>query len=162
MKNQPLNPTGGDDNVMTPEPLAKYIINYYNPTGKILDPCRGTGAFYDNYPGVDNDWCELSEGKDFFEYNEQVDWIITNPPFSQIRQFLKHSMTLAADIVFLCPLNHLLGLKARFRDIKYEGFGIKEVLFVDTPAKPWPQSGFQLGAVHLQADYTGDIKLSNL
>ena len=36
------------DLVMTPEYLAKDIINHFNPTGKILDQSRGIGAFYDN------------------------------------------------------------------------------------------------------------------
>ena len=45
----PPKNTPEKDIVMTPEYLAKEIINHYNPTGKILDPSRGEGAFYDNY-----------------------------------------------------------------------------------------------------------------
>ena len=26
----------------------------------------------------DVDWCEISEGKDFFDYNGKVDWIIAH------------------------------------------------------------------------------------
>ena len=37
------------DIVMTPVYLAKNIIEHFEPTGLILDPCRGEGAFYDNY-----------------------------------------------------------------------------------------------------------------
>ena len=37
---------------MTPEYLAKEIIEHFNPSGIILDPSRGTGAFYDNFPGI--------------------------------------------------------------------------------------------------------------
>ena len=42
--------------VMTPVYLAKEIIEHFNPTGRILDPCRGTGAFYDNF-NTDNKDC---------------------------------------------------------------------------------------------------------
>ena len=35
---------------MTPDYLAKEIIEHFNPSGKILDPSRGEGAFYDNFP----------------------------------------------------------------------------------------------------------------
>ena len=44
----PPKNTPDKDLVMTPEYLAKDIINHYNPQGLILDPARGEGAFYDN------------------------------------------------------------------------------------------------------------------
>ena len=62
------------DIVMTPVYLAKNIIEHFEPTGLILDPCRGEGAFYDNYNTDNKDWCELGEGNDFLEYNKKVDW----------------------------------------------------------------------------------------
>jgi DNA modification methylase len=37
------------------------------------------------------------------------------------------------------------------------GFGIKEVLLCPTPGPPWASSGFQLGAVHFQRGYKGQI-----
>lgn len=44
-----------------------------------------------------------------------------------------------------------------------ENFGIKEILFVPTPPKPWPQAGFALGAVHIQRGAKEDsIKFSYL
>src|SRR3546814_3116151 len=98
------------DVVMTPFELAKEIIEHYKPTGVILDPCKGTGAFT-----VDK-WCEITEGKDFFNYKEKVDWIITNPPWSKFKEFLIHSMHLSENIVFLSPINHFI-TKARLRFI---------------------------------------------
>jgi len=41
----PPKNTPDKDIVMTPEYLAKDIIQHYEPKGLILDPCRGTGAF---------------------------------------------------------------------------------------------------------------------
>ena len=102
----PPKNTPEKDIVMTPEYLAKEIIEHFNPTGRILDPCRGEGAFYDNYPGDDNDWCELGEGKDFLQYQKKVDWIITNPPWSKMQKFLAHGMQIADNIVYLTTINH--------------------------------------------------------
>lgn len=157
-----LNPNGGNDKVYTPDYLAKQIVEYFNPTGKILEPSCGEGIFLKYLP-KETDWCEIDKGKDFFEYNtENIDWIITNPPFSKIRKFLLHSYKLKVkNIVFLCPLNHIMGLKARFNDMKDNNYKIKEIVLINTP-KEFPQSGFQWGINHIQLNYQGDIKLSNL
>ena len=80
----PAHNTPDKDIVMTPHKLAREIIEYYKPTGRVLDPCRGEGAFYENFPeDTERDWCELAEGRDFLSYEKQVDWIITNPPWSK-------------------------------------------------------------------------------
>ena len=155
----PPTNTPEKDIVMTPEYLAVEIINHFAPTGVILDPSRGTGAFYDNFPGEDHEWCELGEGKDFLTYNHKVDWIITNPPWSKMQQFLAHGMKVADNIVYLTTINHYT-TKRRIRDMRENNFAIKEIYCVPTPKNPWPQLGFQLAAVHTQRDYKGDIKFS--
>jgi hypothetical protein len=73
------------------------------------------------------------------------------------KQFLQHAYRVADDIVFLITLHHIFDLRSRIADMEGAGFGIKEVLLCETPEKPWPQSGFQLGAVHLQRNYRGTI-----
>ena len=147
------------DLVMTPDYLAVEIINHFAPTGVILDPSRGTGAFYDNFPGDNNVWCELGEGKDFLTYTDKVDWIITNPPWSKIQQFLLHGMEISDNIVYLTTINHYT-TKRRIREMRQHNFAIKEIYCVPTPKNPWPQLGFQLAAVHTQRGYTGGITMS--
>ncbi len=44
MGNQ-LIPKGGNDCVQTPKKLAKDIVKHFNPTGNILEPCKGDGNF---------------------------------------------------------------------------------------------------------------------
>jgi len=147
------------DVVYTPKFLAKQIIDHYNPSGIILEPCKGDGAFYDFLP-EGSPWCEISLGKDFYEYTDKVDWIITNPPWSILRPFLGHAMKIQADnIVFLFNFNALM-TKARLRDIISNGYGIAEIYCVDTPSTEetgWPQAGFQLGAVNIKRGHTGPI-----
>lgn len=149
------------DIVYTPEEWAVDIIEHFSPAGVLLDPCMGDGAFYNNFPGHNtlHHWCELSKGKDFFDFNTKVDWIISNPPWSKIKEFLIHSMTIANDIVYLITINHYT-TKARLRLIKEGGFGIKEIYCVKTPPKPWPQSGFQTAAMHISKGWEGEITLS--
>lgn len=158
MKFQPDVNYESNDVVQTPLELAGRIVKHFNPTGRLLEPCKGDGNFLHFMPGAS--WCEISEGRDFFNWEMPVDWIITNPPWSKIRSFLQHSMTLASDIVFLITVNHIW-TKARIRDIKQAGFGIKEICLVEMP-KTFPQSGFQLGAIHLQRGWDGNITLSDI
>jgi len=155
----PPKNTPEKDIVMTPEYLAKEIIEHYNPSGVILDPSRGTGAFYDNFNTDEKDWCELAEEKDFLTYDKKVDWIITNPPWSKMRDFMLHGMKVADNIVYLTTINHYT-TKRRIREMRENNFAIKEIYCVPTPTKPWPQLGFQLAAVHTQRGYNGGITMS--
>ncbi|NJL19363.1 MAG: hypothetical protein HC901_03615 [Bdellovibrionaceae bacterium] len=109
-------------------------------------------------PGAE--WCEIKEGRDFFEWEEPVDWIITNPPWSQVRAFLGHAMEVADHIVFLMTVNHAW-TKARVRDVRTRGFGMREIALLDMPPE-FPQSGFQLGAMYYQRGWKGAIALSDL
>lgn len=147
------------DIVMTPVWLAKDIISHFNPSGIILDPSRGEGAFYNNFNTDTKEWCELGEGKDFLTYQTQVDWIITNPPWSKMQEFLVQGMKVSKNIVYLTTINHYT-TKRRIRDMRENNFAIKEIYCVPTPKKPWPQLGFQLAAVHTQKDYSGNILMS--
>lgn len=143
-----LVPKNGNDTVYTPNQLALTIVKALNPKGLILEPCSGGGAFVRAFEkqGLEYISCEIDKGSDFFDFKDRVDWVITNPPWSQARKFLQHSMSVADNIAFLITINHFLALKARFRDMKEKGFWVSEVLLCDTP-KEFPQSGFQLGVV---------------
>jgi hypothetical protein len=166
---RPLAPKGGNDRVYTPPALAKAIVDHFNPATSacVLEPCAGPigkQAFVDALIDYDLGWCELDEGTDFFTRSPtsfRYDWVITNPPWSKLRAFLKKSMECSNNVVFLCLVNAFF-MKARLKDMADAGFGMKEILFVPTPPKPWPQTGFALGAVHIQRGYTGNVTLSKL
>lgn len=106
------------DVVYTPDELAKNIWDHYSPQfgklEKFLEPCRGDGAFYKLMP-KNSDWCEIQEEKDFMEYEGNPSWLITNPPWSKIRQFMEKAFELRTDnVVFLCNFNAFT-TKARLR-----------------------------------------------
>ena len=164
MKYQANRNYKSDDVVMTPEPIAKMLVEHFKPTGKVLEPCKGTGNFLKAIKGYGQNvsalWCEIKEGKDFMDFNENVDWIITNPPWSKIRPFLNKSMEVADNVAFLVTINHLW-TKRRIKDIQEHNFGIKEIALFDAP-RELNQSGFACGMFHLQKNYKGDIKFSIL
>lgn len=159
MKSQPNRDYCSNDCVMTPEDLVKRLIAHFQLQGKILEPCKGSGNFL-RYLPIDTLWCEIDEGRDFFDFHQKVDWIITNPPWSKMRAFLKHAMEIANNVCFLMTINHIW-TKARLRDMKEAGFGIKEIVIFETP-KEFPQLGFQMGMVYLCKGYVGDIKFGEL
>lgn len=154
----PSNPPE-KDLVMTPNWLAADIVSHFKPEGVILDPCKGEGAFFDNVKSKQKLWCEISKGVDFFDFTGKVDWVITNPPWSKIRQFLVHSMLISDNVVFLTTINHYT-TKRRISDMISSGFGLKEIYCVPTPKKPWPQLGFQLAAIHTKRNHKGKTTIS--
>lgn len=145
------------DLVMTPPELAAEIIQHFPLQGRVLDPARGLGSFYSQLPTTtENLWCEVREGVNFFTWNDPVDWIITNPPWSLMRRWLSHSFKLAPNIVLLSVLTHFC-TRARLRDLAAAGYGLREFYCVPQPKRQWPSSGFQLGAMHIERGYTGPL-----
>jgi hypothetical protein len=43
------------DVVLTPDAIAADVVKHFRPTGRMLDPCRGNGAFWKHMPGAE--WC---------------------------------------------------------------------------------------------------------
>lgn len=91
-------------------------------SGNVLEPCKGEGAFMKYLP-QNTDWCEITEGRNFYDYNKKVDWIVTNPPYSDFNRFLKHSFELADNVVLLVPIAKLFKSMGTLREVfSYGGF----------------------------------------
>lgn len=78
------------DRIYTPESVAKQLIakipaEIYDSW---CDPCLGTGAFYNNFPSDKKVWYEIDRGMDFLEASGRWDWLVTNIPFSQPKEFI--------------------------------------------------------------------------
>lgn len=61
------------DVVYTPDWAAKDMVDFFRPSGRILEPCKGGGVFLKYLP-PETEWCEIAEGVDFFAWSKPVDW----------------------------------------------------------------------------------------
>lgn len=152
--NIPVNPS---DIVYTPDNVALDIIKWLNPNGVCLDPCKGDGAFYNHLP-AGADYCEINEGKDFFDYNKKVNWIIGNPPYSIFEAFLQKSFPLADNVAFLVPTNKIFQRQIIMDRINNYG-GIKGMLIYGSGQLLDFPFGFSVGLFHFKKQYIGDTKL---
>lgn len=141
------------DVVFTPYQVSKQIVEYLNPSGFCLDPCRGDGAFHQFLP-IGSDYCELSEGTDFFDYNKQVDWIIGNPPYSNFKEFLDHSFKLADNVSYLVPTNKVFQRQVIMDAVCRFG-GIKSMIVYGSGTLIGFPFGFSVGNFHFQRDWKG-------
>lgn len=145
---------GASDKVYTPDEVAKYLINLLpiKDSDVLLDPCRGQGAFYNNFPELNIKlYCEIDEGIDFFNFNDKVDWIITNPPYSIYDAFVKHCFELSNNVALLVPFSKVSSSMKRIKAIKEYG-GIKNIWFLSAARCGFP-FGFPCGFIWYQRGY---------
>ena len=98
----------------TPEWAYSVLPLDYDLFNTALEPCEGDGRIF-NYltkQGLKVDWCEIQKGKDFFNYQGEVDLVLTNPPYSIAIDFVKKALTIAPTVVMLLRLG-FLGSKKR-------------------------------------------------
>jgi hypothetical protein len=119
-----------NDVIYTPIPLAKSIIDMCEITSdmKVLDPCYGGGAFYDNLPECNKSFCEIEMGKDFFDETERYDLIIGNPPYSKLKPWLEHTIKLTDKFCYVFGVFNMS--PPRFLELEKHGFRITKMLLV--------------------------------
>lgn len=99
-----------NDIFITPLQLAKINIEMidYKKGDKWLDPCKNDGSYYNQFPTDNKDYCEILENKDFLKYNNPVDIIIQNPPYSIMDIWIQKNIDLNPRIIsFLIGVNNL-------------------------------------------------------
>tara|TARA_R100000329_G_C7601149_1_gene213212 strand:- start:485 stop:1060 length:576 start_codon:yes stop_codon:yes gene_type:complete len=109
----------------TPEVLAKkHIEMIVSGAGDIwYDNARGKGAYYDNFPTENKRWSEIDEGRDLFDFNERVDIICTNPPYSLLNKILEKSVSLQPRVIsYLIGQQNLTPHRLQF--MKNNGYGL--------------------------------------
>lgn len=141
------------DVVYTPDNVVRDIINWVKPKGKCLDPCYGEGAFYRQLP-AGSDWCEIQKGRDFFDYQNKVNWIIGNPPYSIFENFLRHSFDIANNVVYIVPTNKVFQRKVIMDMINKWG-GIRGMRVYGSGQNVGFPFGFSVGTFHFQKNYSG-------
>ncbi len=145
------------DIVYTPNYVAKNIVDFLQPYGLCLDPCKGDGAFY-NYLPKGAEYCEIREGKDFFNYTKKVDWVIGNPPYSIFEDFLKKGFEIADNVSYLVPTNKIFQRQIIMERINKYG-GIKNIIIYGSGQLIDFPFGFSVGNFHFQKGYKGETKL---
>ena len=80
------------DRIFTPEDVVKELIKKipYKNGDSWGDPCYGQGVFFNNFPCIDDHkvYWEIDLGKDFLKDGFNVDWQVTNIPFSKPKEFI--------------------------------------------------------------------------
>jgi phage N-6-adenine-methyltransferase len=155
---RPIRPL--KDEVFTSSALARRLVEYFKPAGRMLDPCRGPGAFFEAMCAQKSgtvDWCEIAEGRDFLEYDEEVDWVMSNPPWSSkaYRAFVERACRLSQNVVYLVRLHNALGTSARHLDFLQHGHALKEIIIIGWREAGIPGEGFVLAAFHWQKGWAG-------
>lgn len=141
------------DVVYTPLWCAQDMIAHFAPTGIILDPCKGLGVFHDLLPDG-SPWCEITDGADFFQWTDPVDWVVSNPPYSLTRPWFRHSYTIATNLLYLVPLRNVFSGYGFLREI-HEFGGFREIRVYGTGGKLGFPMGNAVGAMHIERAYDG-------
>lgn len=142
------------DAVNTPDHVAADMVRYFGPTGRVLEPCRGGGAFLRAMASML--WCEITEDRDFFAWTEHVDWVMSNPPYSITREFLRHAFTVADHVVFLLPARNIFSGYGTLREAKEFG-GIAAIRWYGTGSALNFPMGNAIAAIYWRRGYRGPI-----
>jgi len=125
-----------NDVFYTPLSLVKIHLEkmkkYVKEGDYILDPFFGSGNYFNLYeeflPNCHYDFTEIEMGKDFFEYNEKVDMIISNPPYSILNAILKKCIQLQPRVISLLLGIHNLTAK-RIKLFNDNGYFLDDIHF---------------------------------
>lgn len=145
------------DVVYTPDKVAREIIAWLNPSGLCLDPCMGDGSFFRNLP-AGSEWCELEKGRNFFDYDKRVDWIIGNPPYSIFENWMRHSFELADDVAYVLPTNKVFQRQVIMKMINEWG-GIRSMKVYGSGTVVGFPFGFSVGTFHFRKGWKGECKI---
>ena len=108
-----------NDVFITPLKLAKYNIDMieYNEDEIWYDPFKNNGSYYNQFPNESKKWSEILEEKDFFTFDEKVDIICSNPPYSMINKVLEKSVELKPRIIsYLIGINNLTAKRLEYME----------------------------------------------
>lgn len=147
------------DTAYTNIETAKWIIDYFKPSGSILEPAAGRDAFYSQFNNEIKYRCEIADGIDFFDCKTKVDWIITNPPYSIYDLFINHCFELADNVALFVPIakafksNKIQELVSRYG-------GLKEIIYMGGGSRHGFNFGFPVGCLYYKKNYIGDCKIT--
>lgn len=147
---------GYSDVHQTRRAVARQVVRHFLPTGTILEPFRGAGAFFDALPRGTL-WCEVERGRDFFDWRKPVDWIVTNPPFSNLTAVMDRCFDLADRTVLLIPISKLYSSEPRLELVRKKA-GLEEQFVLGTGREIGFDLGFPFAAMLFTKGYRGPTR----
>ena len=128
-----------NDKIYTPPKIVDIMLKFcdYKEGDLVLEPCKGKGAIY-NKLSEPKEYCEIDYGIDFFEYNKKVDIIISNPPYSILDKWFKHTYTLCNKFCYIFGMYSLT--PKRIEVMNENGFYITKMLLTKIPS--WFQRSY--------------------
>lgn len=139
------------DVFITPLKLAKSHIDMieFKDDEIWYDPFKNTGNYYNQFPNQNKKWSEILDDRDFFSFDEKVDIICSNPPYSMIDAVLKKSISLNPRIIsYLIGVNNLTPRRIEYMEKEgyfitklhllkvYEWYGMSYIVEWEKDAKP--------------------------
>lgn len=98
--------SSANDKFYTPLSLVKIHLDKFRdiPDGStIFEPFYGDGAYFkqmqEKFPTCHLNYTEIDMGLDFFKFDDKIDYIISNPPYSIIDKVLEKSVSLKPKII---------------------------------------------------------------
>ena len=146
------------DVVYTPDWVARDMVEFFQPSGRILEPSKGDGVFLKYLPSS-TEWCEINEGRDFFAWHTPIDWVFGNPPYSVFSDWITHSFSIANHVCYLIPLNKPFNSGKMLQEWHEWGRIIHMRYYANGGALGFP-IGFACGAVYYQKGYFGPMYTS--
>ena len=150
-----------NDVVFTPDWLAEKICSMFLIKGLVLEPCKGEGVFMKYLPS-NTMWCEITEGKNMYDFieSDRVDWIVTNPPYSDFDRFLDFCFGLSDNVVILVPVAKIMKSMGTLKKIFNYG-GIVSCHFLSGGQAGFP-FGFPVGIYYFKRNYKGETRFELL
>lgn len=124
-----------NDDFYTPEKLVKDIIKNINILDNdiLYDPFYGSGIFFNNFPKNNTKYfSEIKMNNDFFYFNNKVDWIISNPPFSKLTKVFEHTCKIVQKGFGYILLSTAITSK-RLKILKDNNFYITKINYFNIP-----------------------------
>jgi hypothetical protein len=113
------------DKFYTPKTVVEAHLKLipHKPNDIWLDPFYGAGIYYNNFPTNNKDYTEIKLNKDFFDYNNKVDIICSNPPYSILDNVFKKCIELKPRVISLLLLHGAFTPK-RMELLKDNNYGL--------------------------------------
>lgn len=118
----------------TNEQMVRDLLGITPISGSVLDAGSGKNKVWFNEVGALEKYeCEIEDGCDFYAWDKKVDWIVSNPPFHEGKDFLLKSSDIAqkgmAFLVNMQCFNSFM-VPSRLDILKEKGFSIQKIHIV--------------------------------